>query len=221
MAFKFIKDKEPIYETEKYDVILVGVSTHNHLNGNYQVKIGIKYPTVEKAYDSTPYADLRKLGKRLTIDKMGEDKPIVSLMFICRSIHERGSYLDYDALENCLRTANAEFKGKKIMTTVIGSSKFDGRGDREKCLKLMEECLTDVDVDIYDYTQISIKEEIKRLNKYFSKARQQDKWNKTKQREISEKVMEMRKQLFLPTDKYLPLYEKRKNDNILNYKKTN
>lgn len=220
MAFNFIKDKEPIYETEKYDVILVGVSTHNQLNGNYQVKIGVKYPTVEKAYDLTPYADLRKLGKRLTIT-MGKDKPIVSLMFICRSVHERGSYIDYEALENCLRTANAEFRGKKIMTTVIGSSKFDGKGDREKCLKLMEECLSDVYVDIYDYTQISIKEEIKRLNKYFSKARQQDKWNKTKQREISEKVMEMRKQLFLPTDKYLPLYEKRKNDNILNYKKTN
>lgn len=216
MAFVFIKDREPIYETEQYDVVLVGVSTHNLLNGNYQVKIGVKYPIVEKIYDMTPYADLRKLGKRLTFENLGEGKPIISLMFMCRSVREKGSYIDYEALEKCLTTANAEFKGKRIMTTIIGSTKFDGDGDRNKCLEIMEKCLTDVEVYVYDYEQISIKEEIKRQNKYFSKIRAQDRLNRTRQKEITEKLFELRKRTYLPTDKYLPTSKKKQCDTIFN-----
>ena len=62
MAFTIIKNKEPIYETENYDVILIGVSTHNTLMGNFQGKMGIKYPIVEKVNNKTPFGDLRKLG---------------------------------------------------------------------------------------------------------------------------------------------------------------
>ena len=78
-----IKNKEAIYDTEKYEVVLVGVSTHNMLMGNFQGKIGVKYPIVEQANNNTAYGDLRKLGKRLTIDNLGEGKPIISLMYIC------------------------------------------------------------------------------------------------------------------------------------------
>ena len=54
MSVTIIKDTEPIYETEKYDVILVGTSTHNDLRGNFQAKIGNKYPIVEKVNNKTP-----------------------------------------------------------------------------------------------------------------------------------------------------------------------
>ena len=53
MAFTIIKNKEPIYETEDYDVVLIGVSTHNILMGNFQGKMGIKYPIVEKVNNQT------------------------------------------------------------------------------------------------------------------------------------------------------------------------
>lgn len=196
-----IKNKEAIYDTEDYDVVLVGVSTHNMLMGNFQSKMGIKYPIVEKVNDNTAYGDLRKLGKRITIDDLGEGKPIISLMYICGYPSNR-TYLKYDALEKCLRTANAEFKGKKVMTTLLGSTKFDGKGEKKKCLNLIKKCCTDIDLYIYDYEQITIVEEVRRQVQYFKNLKEQYKNDKTMIEKIKEMSIEMRKKTFLPTDKY-------------------
>ena len=65
------------------------------------------------------YGDNRKLGKRLTVD----GKPTISLLYICGYPSLRhGPSINYEALKNCIITANAEFKGKKVMTTMIGSA---------------------------------------------------------------------------------------------------
>lgn len=197
MAFTIIKDKEPIYDTENYDVILVGVSTHNTLMGNFQGKIGIKYPIVEKVNNKTPFGDLRKLGKRITIDKIG--KPIISLMYICTYPSIKKEFVDYEALENCLRTANAEFKGKKVMTTVLGSTRFDGRGNRKKCLNLLRNCTKDLDLFVYDYEQISLREEMTRQSKYFSKLKEKYKNDKEMCKKIVELKKDMQKKTYLPT----------------------
>jgi len=210
----FIENKEAIYETENYDVVLVGVSTHNLLMGTFQHKMGIKYPIVEKVNNSTPYGDLRKLGKRVTID---DNVPIISLMYICTYPSRKGEFVDYDALEKCLKTANAEFKGKKVMTTVLGASKFDGKGDRERCLKIIEECTKDLDLYIYDFEQISIKDEIIKQNKYFTKLRKENKDNKELLSKINEMKIEMRKKTFLPTDCYLGGKKNKEDDEILNF----
>ena len=42
---------------------------------------------------------------------------------------------------------------------MMGSSRFDGNGDKERILKMYEECMTDCDVTIYDYEQKSRDEE--------------------------------------------------------------
>lgn len=209
-----IKDKEPIYETDKYDVVLVGVSTHNVLMGSFQCKLGVKYPIVEKVNDSTPYGDLRKLGKRVTIDDIG--KPIISLMYICGYPSIKKEFINYDALENCLNTANAEFKGKKVLTTVLGSTRFDGRGDKEKCMEIIKRCTIDLDVDVYDYSQITTIEEIKRQRKYFLKLKETYKDDKQMLNKIKQMAIEMRKQTYLPTDKYMTR-RNRENDNIINF----
>lgn len=209
-----IKDKEPIYETDKYDVVLVGVSTHNVLMGSFQCKLGVKYPIVEKVNDSTPYGDLRKLGKRVTIDDIG--KPIISLMYICGYPSIKKEFINYDALENCLNTANAEFKGKKVLTTVLGSTRFDGRGDKEKCMEIIKRCTIDLDVDVYDYSQITTIEEIKRQRKYFLKLKETYKDDKQMLNKIKQMAIEMRKQTYLPTDKYMTR-RNRENDDIINF----
>lgn len=209
-----IKDKEPIYETDKYDVVLVGVSTHNVLMGSFQCKLGVKYPIVEKVNDSTPYGDLRKLGKRVTIDDIG--KPIISLMYICGYPSIKKEFINYDALENCLNTANVEFKGKKVLTTVLGSTRFDGRGDKEKCMEIIKRCTIDLDVDVYDYSQITTIEEIKRQRKYFLKLKETYKDDKQMLNKIKQMAIEMRKQTYLPTDKYMTR-RNRENDNIINF----
>jgi len=209
-----IKNKEPIYDTDNFDVVLMGVSTHNILMGNFQSKMAIKYPIVEEAINTTPYGDLRKLGKRITINN---NTPIISLMYICTYPSRKDNFIDYEALDKCLRTANAEFKGKKVMTTLLGSTKFDGKGDRNKCLKIIEECTKDLDLHVYDFEPITIKEEIKRQNKYFSKLREHWKGNKEGLERIKEMRTEMRKKTFLPTDMYLNTKKNKEDDEILNF----
>jgi hypothetical protein len=209
-----IKDKEPIYDTDNFDAVLLGVSTHNMFMGNFQSKMAVKYPIIEKVNNSTPYGDIRKLGKRITVD---DTKPIISLMYICKYPSRKDNFIDYEALENCLKTANSEFKGKKVLTTVLGSTKFDGKGDKEKCLKIIEESTKDLDLYVYDYEQITIKEEIKRQNQYFRKLKDKYKGNKEMQKKIKELSVEMRKKTFLPTDMYLTTKKNKEDDEILNF----
>lgn len=208
-----VKNKEPIYDTDNFDVVLMGVSTHNMFMGNFQGKMGVKYPIVEKVNNSTPYGDLRKLGKRVTIDN---NKPIISLMYICTYPSRKDNFIDYEALEKCLKTANSEFKGKKVLTTVLGSTQFDGKGDKEKCMKIIEECTKDLDLYVYDFEPITIKEEVKRQKKYFTQLKKTYKDNKEMLEKINEMAMEMRKKTFLPTNMYLRKKNK-ENDEILNF----
>ena len=156
-----VKDKELIFETENYDVILVGTSTYNMLTGGFQSKMRFKYPYIQSGNDKTNYGDCRKLGKRLTFYN---EKPTISLMYICGYPTSRIVNIDYEALKNCLLSANAEFKGKKVASTIIGSSIFDGNGDKEKCLEIIKECTSDLDITLYDYVQKKRKDE---MNKYF------------------------------------------------------
>jgi hypothetical protein len=151
-----IKDKDAIAYTDNYDVVLVGTSIYNMLGNGFQSKIRYKYPYVDEINDTTPYGDTRKLGKRLTID--GE--PIISLLYICGYNRKSLVTLDYDALENALLTAKAEFKGKRVMTTVLGASQFDGNGDRERVLDIMVRSTKGLDLDVYDYRQLPKMEEI-------------------------------------------------------------
>ena len=58
---KIIKDKDPIWETDKFDVILIGTSIYNQLNGGFQSKIKYKYPIVDEKNRETKYADFSKL----------------------------------------------------------------------------------------------------------------------------------------------------------------
>jgi hypothetical protein len=74
-----VKDKDLIWDTDKYDVILVGTSIYNMLTQGFQSKMSVKYPYIVDTNNTTNYADTRKYGKRLTI----QGEPIISLMYIC------------------------------------------------------------------------------------------------------------------------------------------
>ena len=159
-----IKDKEPIWETDKYDVILVGTSIYCMLTNGFQSKMRLKYPYIDAINDSTNYGDSRKLGKRLTI----QGKPIISLMYIANYPHRKRVFVDYDALEHAMATANAEFKGNKVLTTMLGCSRFDGNGDRDKVLEILKANSYNMDLDVYDYIQLEKRKEI---SLYFKKLR--------------------------------------------------
>lgn len=159
-----IKDKDPIWDTNDFDVVLLGTSIYNQLNGGFQSKLRFKFPIIDTSNRGTKYGDISKLGTRITVN----DKPIISLMYICGYPSPNRCTLDYDSLKRCLITANAEFKGKKVLTTILGSSVFDGNGDKEKCIQIIKECTENLDIVLYDYQQKKrqeeIKEEKKRLN---------------------------------------------------------
>ena len=138
-----VKDKDLIWDTDKYDVILVGTSIYNLLTQGFQSKLTMKYPYILDANNSTPYADKRKYGKRLT------GYP-----------HSKRDYLNYEALEHCLATANAEFKGKNVATTILGTSLFDGNGDRERCMKIIEDNTDKLNLTVYDFPQYNRRKEI-------------------------------------------------------------
>lgn len=173
-----IKDKDPIWETDNFDVLLIGTSIYNQLTGGFQSKVRFKYPITEEVNNKTNYGDKKKLGTRLTIN----DKPIISLMYICGYPRPNKDVLDYDALTRCLSTANSEFKGKKVLTTVLGSSIFDGSGDKERCLDIIKETTKDLMLTVYDYEQKKRDYEIKLQYKYLKSLRYTDieKYNQLK-----------------------------------------
>lgn len=153
-----VTGKDLIWETDNYDVILVGTSIYNLLTQGFQCKMGVKYPELVNANNSTPYADKRKYGKRITVDL--KNGPTVSLLYICGYPHSKRDYLNYEAMDNCLATAEAEFQGKKVATTVMGTSLFDGNGNKDKCLELLEKHSKKFDLTVYDYLQLNRRVEI-------------------------------------------------------------
>ena len=175
---KIIKDKDPLWETDKFDVILIGTSIYNQLNGGFQSKMKYKYPIVDEKNRETKYADFSKLGTRITIN----DTPIISLMYICGYPRPNIDTVDYDSLTKCLLTANAEFRGKKVMATILGSSQFDGNGDKDKCLKIIEDSTKDLDITLYDYEQKKRADEIREQKMYLKSLQYTDieKYNKLK-----------------------------------------
>lgn len=157
-----VKNKDLIWETDNYDVILLGTSIYCMLSNGFQSKMMLKYPFIEER-NNTRYGDISKLGERITIEE--DNSPIISLMYICKHPNKTKETISYEALEKSMRTAMAEFKGKKIATTVLGSSMFDGNGNKEKILEIMEECTKGYDIDVYDYKQLDKKDEIELIKR--------------------------------------------------------
>lgn len=186
---RIIKDKDPIFETDNYDVVLIGTSIYNMLVNGFQGKMGNKYPYIVEENDKQPYADSRRLGTRLTFERNG--LPTISLLYICRCPQKGLKSLDYPSLQRCLETAALEFKNKRIITTILGGTVFDGEGDKNRILGMMEKAFEGLDVDVYDYTQTVLNEEMLIKKKELTELGVTDR----------QKRLEILKQLYLiPTD---------------------
>lgn len=153
-----IEGKDLIWDVDNYDVILVGTSIYNLLTQGFQSKMAVRYPELVTANNQTPYADNRKMGKRITVEL--DNGPTVSLMYICGYPHSKRVFLDYDALENCMATANAEFKGKRVACPFLGTSRFDGNGDRGRCMDIIKRKSDKIDLTVYDFPQYNRRVEI-------------------------------------------------------------
>ena len=167
MGVRILTCKDAIFHTDDYDVVLVGTNIYDMLTNGFQSKIRFKYPYVDEANMETGYGDTRKLGKRLTV--AGE--PTISLMYIANYPNRKRVTIDYEALEHAMTTANSEFIGKRVMTTVLGCSPFDGNGDRGKVLEIIGRHCDKMDLTVYDYEQTDRQKEIAAYSSMMARAR--------------------------------------------------
>lgn len=156
-----IKDVDLLNEVEKYDVTLLASNIYCMKGGGLQFQLAYKYLYVYEGNMRTKYADKKKLGTMIECSREGD--PTFTLLYITRGYEKireghENDFINYEALRSCLEQVNERYKGMKIASTMLGCSSFDGNGNKEKVLAMMNEILTDVDVDVYDYYQKTKRE---------------------------------------------------------------
>lgn len=150
-----IKNEDAIWHTDEYDAVLVGASIYNMLTNGFQGKIGVKYPFLIDEIGNTNYGDMRKLGTC----KIVKGNPEFCIMFVANYPHKSRIFCDYDGIESCFKYANVVYSGKKCLTTVVGSQRFDGNGDSKKIMEIIKRTCTDINLDVYDYEQLARRDE--------------------------------------------------------------
>lgn len=145
-----IKNEDAIWHVDNYDVVLLGTNIYNMLTNGFQSKLAVKFPYLYEEMGKTNYGDTRKIGTCSVVD----GKPEVCFMFVSFYPNKSRVFCDYDAIESCFKYANIKFSGKKCLTTIVGASRFDGNGDKEKIIDIINKNTNNLIVDVYDYEQL-------------------------------------------------------------------
>lgn len=162
---KVVKDVDLYEHLGEHDIILIGTNLYCTMSQGIQLKVMLNYPYVYNKNLETKYGDINKLGTILECSE--ENEPTFCLCFITKGFNFRPDlekdYLSYEALEKTLKLVNIKYKGKNVACPLLGVSKFEGNGDRDKIMEIFNRCMTDVNLTIYDYYQKSREEEIKEM----------------------------------------------------------
>lgn len=154
-----IKDIDLIEHVKDYDCVLVSANIYGTMSNGFQFDVKQNYPYVLKENIKQKYGDVSRLGSILEVKS--NNKPTFCLCYFFKNVTTRPDinnvYVNYEALETCLKFINIIYKGKKIASTIMGSTPFDGNGDKEKILEIFNKTLVNVNVDIYDFVEDSKK----------------------------------------------------------------
>lgn len=158
MPVTIVKDKFLIEDIKKYTIVLVPMSANNSMNSGFAYEIGLNFPPIREKVQTTPYGDRRKFGTVSVFKDNG-------ITFCICFMHTGGQskqveYVKYDSLADCLDLININFKGKTVASPILGSTKYDGRGDKEKIINIFKEHCTDIDLILYDYEERNFMDEI-------------------------------------------------------------
>lgn len=158
MPVTIVKDKFLIEDIKKYTIVLVPMSANNSMNSGFAYEIGLNFPPIREKVQTTPYGDRRKFG---TVSVFKDD----GITFCICFMHTGGQskqveYVKYDSLADCLDLININFKGKTVASPILGSTKYDGRGNKEKIINIFKEHCTDIDLILYDYEERNFMDEI-------------------------------------------------------------
>ncbi len=172
---KIIKDIDLYDDIDKYDAILIGTNIYGYMANGFQRKVMLNYPYVHEKNIETKYGDENKLGTILVCEK--ENSPVFVLLYINKCGFRKESkkdYLNYESLEKCIKIINILYKGMNVACTFIGTSKFDGNGDRDKVMNILSNNTKNINLYIYDYEQLSRQEELKKIRNYEVKLKEVD-----------------------------------------------
>jgi len=156
---EIVKDVDLAEHFAEYDAVLIGTNIYQQMANGVQLAVMLDYPYVYNRNLETRYGDPKKLGTILECKEEGE--PTFCLCFICKGNFRPDlckDFLSYESLEKCLQLVNILYRGKRIAAPLLGASRFDGNGDKERILDIFKGCVTDVDLTIYDYHQKSREE---------------------------------------------------------------
>ena len=159
---KVIKDIDLFDKVSDYDVILIGANTMCSLSQGFARKVMLNYPYVQERNMETRYGDKEKLGTILECKEEGS--PFFVLLYINEGNYRpdlKTDFLSYESLDKCMKIVNILYRGKRIASTLLGTSRFDGNGDKEKVLEILARNSNNIELYIYDYHQKSKKEELK------------------------------------------------------------
>lgn len=163
MVKNIIIGEDLIDKIPEYDVILIGASIKNTIGYGFFRKLCRNFPDVYKKHKETRYDDKNKLGTcQVVTTYVKQGFPIFVICYITKGRYRpdvKPDCLDYNALRSCLELVNSHFKGKKVGSTLIGNSIYDGGGDSLRIYDIIKDTTDDIDLDIYDYEQQSILKE--------------------------------------------------------------
>ena len=158
MPVTIVKDKFLIEDIKKYTIVLVPMSANNSMNSGFAYEIGLNFPPIREKVQTTPYGDRRKFG---TVSVFKDEGITFCICFMhTGGQSKQAEYVKYDSLADCLDLININFKGKTVASPILGSTKYDGRGDKEKIINIFKEHCTDIDLILYDYEERNFMDEI-------------------------------------------------------------
>ena len=171
-----IKDVDLYDHVKEYDVTLVGTNLYCSMANGIQLKVSLNYPYVFDKNLETRYGDIDKLGTIL--ECTADNEPTFCLCFITKGFNFRPDlekdYLSYEALEKCLRLVNIMYRGKNVACPLLGASRFDGNGDRDRIMEIFNKSTNDINLTIYDYYQRGRDEELTEILRNESKVKEVD-----------------------------------------------
>ena len=153
-----IKDVDIFEHIPKYDITMIGTNINCSLGNGIQRDIALNYPHADRENKKTRYGDPSKIGTILTCEEEGE--PTIALLYIVKGYPKKkgDDWLNYEALEKCLKLANILYKGKNVACPMLGCSRWDGNGQKERVMEIISKTVTNFDLTIYDYFQKSRNE---------------------------------------------------------------
>lgn len=153
--------EQPFINTvHNYDVVLIPMNINCSWSNGIRYEVALNFPYVREMESTTNYCDKRKYG---TIYSVECDGIVFCMCYMYRTKYKKQSdpdMVNYDALEKCLYEVHKRYKKKKICLPMMGYSKFDGNGDRNKIEEIIRNTFQDNDVDVFLYEQRDYKLEM-------------------------------------------------------------